>query len=86
MKPVECTICLGPLSMKDEAAHNRVWDTDVQPGGWCHRDCWRREHPELLTDMERILMGIFGDYARKARRTRATRKVAETGRLDVDRG
>jgi hypothetical protein len=75
--------------MKNERQADRVWDTDVNPGGWCHRECWLYEHPELpgLNPQQRLLREIFGEIAAggKCRKTIAARKVRETGRLIIRR-
>jgi len=78
---LDCTICLGPISMRPEKAENRVWDADVQPGGWTHRTCWDdTHHPQVL-----LLNEIFGNRTAKVRQQRAPQIIAERGDLIIRR-
>lgn len=77
----DCTICLGPISMRPEKAENRVWDTDVPPGGWAHRWCWTQTHEPVAL----LLAEVFGSTMAKTRQERAPKIIEERGDLIVRR-
>lgn len=80
----DCTICLGPISMRPEKAENRVWDTAVEPGGWCHRRCWEDEQKTPSRE-EMVLREIFGHSNARVRQRRAPQIIAERGDLIIRR-
>lgn len=79
----DCTICLGPVSMRPEKAENRVWDSAVEPGGWVHRGCWEAEQNPSREAL--VLRQIFGHHNAKVRQARAPQIIAERGDLIVRR-
>jgi hypothetical protein len=71
--------------MKDERGEDRVWDSDTDLGGWCHRACWDTEHAEAGSTEAAIRDIFVRTPGGRGRQTLAARRVDREGSLRVRR-